>query len=216
MQRGLRALPLVFMMTTGSTHVFGQQLTCYAIRRGDTAAGLAQRLTGYASNRHQALVSDCRPDDLDLRSEIPVRRHPVGMARVRPARNAESLVRPACVVSDKSQAGGGPDRLERAVVGRAGVHGGFSPRAHLRLEARRQAAGKSRRHERVRRPIHFRVRTAAVSQRCRFPGQVAVAIRAGAATDGDPARACRRAHLSEPFRPPAERRVPTFSVCCGF
>ena len=53
MQRGLRALPLVFMMATGSTHVFGQQLTCYAIRRGDTAAGLAQRLTGYASNRHQ-------------------------------------------------------------------------------------------------------------------------------------------------------------------
>ena len=51
-----------------------------------------------------ALVSDCRPDDLDLRSEIPVRRHPVGMARVRPAGNAESLVRPACVVSDKSQA----------------------------------------------------------------------------------------------------------------
>ncbi len=154
-----------------------------------------------------AVVSDCRPDDLDLRSEIPVWRHPVGMARVRPAGNAESLVRPACVASDKSQAGGGPDRLERAVVGRAGVHGGFSPGSHLGPEARRQAAGKSRRHETVRRPIHFRVRTAAVSQRCRFPGQVAVAIRTGAATIGDPARACRRAHLSEPCRPPAERRV---------
>jgi hypothetical protein len=43
-------------MTTGSTFAFGQAdqwLTCYPIRPGDTAARLAQRLTGNAHNRHQ-------------------------------------------------------------------------------------------------------------------------------------------------------------------
>jgi hypothetical protein len=40
------------MMTTGSTYAVGQPLTCYPIRRGDTAASLAQRFTGNASNRH--------------------------------------------------------------------------------------------------------------------------------------------------------------------
>jgi len=41
------------MMTTGSTYAFGRPLTCYAIRAGDTAAGLAERFTGNARNRHQ-------------------------------------------------------------------------------------------------------------------------------------------------------------------
>jgi hypothetical protein len=69
---GLRALPFVLIATTGWTYVFGQPdyarpsgelrpgairpgapLTCYRIRRGDTAARLAQRLTGNAHNRHQ-------------------------------------------------------------------------------------------------------------------------------------------------------------------
>ena len=50
---GIRALPFVLMMTMGSTYAFGQQLTCYLIRPGDTAARLAQRFTGNAHNRHQ-------------------------------------------------------------------------------------------------------------------------------------------------------------------
>lgn len=41
------------MMTTGSTYAFGQQLTCYPIRPGDTAARLAQRFTGNAHSRYQ-------------------------------------------------------------------------------------------------------------------------------------------------------------------
>jgi hypothetical protein len=64
---GLRALPFVVMMTTGSTYAFAQRdfarlsaelrsdgyLTCYPIRPGDTAAGLAHRFTGNAHNRYQ-------------------------------------------------------------------------------------------------------------------------------------------------------------------
>jgi hypothetical protein len=55
------------MMTTGSTYAFaqpdfarlsgelrpGRRLTCYPIQPGETAARLAQRLTGNAYNRHQ-------------------------------------------------------------------------------------------------------------------------------------------------------------------
>jgi hypothetical protein len=44
------------MMTTGSTYAFGQpgsRLTCYPIQPGDTAARLAERLTGNAHNRHR-------------------------------------------------------------------------------------------------------------------------------------------------------------------
>ena len=43
----------MLMMTIGSTYAVGQPLTCYPIRRGDTAASLAQRFTGNASNRHR-------------------------------------------------------------------------------------------------------------------------------------------------------------------
>jgi hypothetical protein len=50
---GLRALPFVLMMTTGSTYALGGPLTCYSVRAGDTAAGLAKRFTGNARNRHQ-------------------------------------------------------------------------------------------------------------------------------------------------------------------
>jgi hypothetical protein len=42
------------MMTTGSTYASGRPLTCYWVRAGDTAAGLAKRFTGDARNRHQA------------------------------------------------------------------------------------------------------------------------------------------------------------------
>jgi hypothetical protein len=72
---GIRALPFVLMMTTGSTYAFGQpdfarlagelrsgrRLTCYPIRPGDTAARLAQRFTGNAHNRHQAWFQIVNP-----------------------------------------------------------------------------------------------------------------------------------------------------------
>ena len=50
---GLRALPFVLVLTTCSTYASGGTLTCYAVRPGDTAAGLAQRFTGNARNRYQ-------------------------------------------------------------------------------------------------------------------------------------------------------------------
>jgi hypothetical protein len=67
---GLRALPLVLIITTGSTSAFAPgsdrpesarpselrsstKLTCFPIRPGDTAARLAQRITGSMYNRHQ-------------------------------------------------------------------------------------------------------------------------------------------------------------------
>jgi hypothetical protein len=40
-------------MAIGSTSVFGQRLTCYSIRVGETASRLAQRLTGSAHNHRQ-------------------------------------------------------------------------------------------------------------------------------------------------------------------
>jgi hypothetical protein len=48
-----RALPLVLVMATGSTSAFGEQLTCFTVRPGDTAERLAQRFTGNTQNRHQ-------------------------------------------------------------------------------------------------------------------------------------------------------------------
>jgi hypothetical protein len=41
------------MMTTGSTYAAGRPLACYFVQHGDTAAGLAVRLTGDARSRHQ-------------------------------------------------------------------------------------------------------------------------------------------------------------------
>jgi hypothetical protein len=40
-------------VTAGAQPVFANQLTCVAIKPGDTAASLAQRLTGDASHRHE-------------------------------------------------------------------------------------------------------------------------------------------------------------------
>ena len=40
-------------MTAASSYASGQQLTCYAIGTGETAAGLAKRFTGSARNRRQ-------------------------------------------------------------------------------------------------------------------------------------------------------------------
>jgi hypothetical protein len=48
-----RALPFVLVATVGYTSVYAQQLTCYPIRTGETAAVLARRLTGDPRNRHQ-------------------------------------------------------------------------------------------------------------------------------------------------------------------
>jgi hypothetical protein len=63
---GLRTLPLAVMIATGSLAVErpalarpsgvpgrGEQLSCYAIRSGETAARLALRFTGSAGNRSQ-------------------------------------------------------------------------------------------------------------------------------------------------------------------
>src|SRR5262245_52615378 len=53
MTAGLRALPFVVLLTTGSTFASAGALTCYGVQRGDTAALLARRLTGDAHNRRQ-------------------------------------------------------------------------------------------------------------------------------------------------------------------
>jgi hypothetical protein len=50
----LRVLPFIFVMTTGSPYAYGQQVTCYPIQVGDTAARLALEFTGDAHNRRQA------------------------------------------------------------------------------------------------------------------------------------------------------------------
>jgi hypothetical protein len=54
----LRALPLVLILTTGSTSALAgirpaTKLTCFPIRSGDTAARLAEQLTGNTYNRRQ-------------------------------------------------------------------------------------------------------------------------------------------------------------------
>ena len=55
-----RTLPLALIITIGSTYAFAElrpattKLTCFPIRPGDTAARLAQRLTGSIDNRHQS------------------------------------------------------------------------------------------------------------------------------------------------------------------
>ncbi len=56
-----RALPFVLVMATGSTSVFGQPLTCFTVRPGDTAARLAQRLTGNTDNQYQAWFQIVKP-----------------------------------------------------------------------------------------------------------------------------------------------------------
>lgn len=53
MTAGLRAVPFVLLLTTGSTYAAGRPLTCYTVQPGETAAGLAQRFTGNARNRQQ-------------------------------------------------------------------------------------------------------------------------------------------------------------------
>jgi hypothetical protein len=57
----LRALPLVLVVATGSTSVFGQQLTCFTVRPGDTAARLAQRFTGNSDNQYQTWFQIVKP-----------------------------------------------------------------------------------------------------------------------------------------------------------
>lgn len=95
----LRALPFFVMLTFGSSYAFGQQLTCYVIARGDTAAGLAKQLTGSALNRRQpgfqivdpATATFIRKSEYDIiRSGwyacvAPVHRPPLGPALQQPA-----------------------------------------------------------------------------------------------------------------------------------
>lgn len=54
MTTGLRALPLILIVTAGSQPAYAQHfLVCYPVRPGDTAARFALRLTGSAENRHE-------------------------------------------------------------------------------------------------------------------------------------------------------------------
>lgn len=62
MPQKFRALAFVLFTATGSTSVSAQQLTCFTVRPGDTAAGLAQRFTGNPQNRHQAWFQIVNPD----------------------------------------------------------------------------------------------------------------------------------------------------------
>jgi len=48
-----RALPTVLMLAVAPTAVLAQSLVCQAIRRGDTASHVAQRLTGNGRNKYQ-------------------------------------------------------------------------------------------------------------------------------------------------------------------
>jgi len=48
-------------MTISSLYASGPQLTCHTIGPGDTAAGLAKRLTGSASNRHRSWFQIVNP-----------------------------------------------------------------------------------------------------------------------------------------------------------
>ena len=47
-----RALPFVLIASSWATSAFGQGTICYSVQPGDTAARLAQRLTGSADARH--------------------------------------------------------------------------------------------------------------------------------------------------------------------
>jgi len=48
-----RVLPTVLMLAIAPTAVFAQSLVCHAMRRGDTASHVAQRLTGNGRNKYQ-------------------------------------------------------------------------------------------------------------------------------------------------------------------
>jgi len=61
MQEVSRVLLFVLLTASGSTTAYGQPLTCYPIRPGDTAARLAVRLTGSADNRYQAWFQIVNP-----------------------------------------------------------------------------------------------------------------------------------------------------------
>jgi hypothetical protein len=47
------ALPTALMLAVAPTDAFAQSLVCHAIRRGDTATQVAQRITGDGRNRYQ-------------------------------------------------------------------------------------------------------------------------------------------------------------------
>jgi hypothetical protein len=47
------AWPVVLMLVAGPSAAFAQPFACYPVQRGDTASGLAKRLTGDASNEYQ-------------------------------------------------------------------------------------------------------------------------------------------------------------------
>ena len=224
MQPGLRALPFVFMMTTGSAHVFGQQLTCYAIRPGDTAAGLAQRFTGNASTVTNPgfRSSTRRPATYVPKSRYGVIQSGwhvcVATEMLRRGSAPTYLSSPHRVATDGCQASANADRSRALCGGQRRCSCWFQ--AWGSLGAGKLQARDGQRLDvdaRVRRQVHFRVRTATASQvRCRCPGQVAAAICAERAAGW---RSFSRLPTGAPIRtsPTTERTSSTtLSVCCDF
>jgi hypothetical protein len=165
-----------------------------------------------------ALVSDRQSGDRDLRFKNPVRRHPIRLAcvcgdgdveiRIRAEAISRRLFDSAHVASDGCHATTDSDRPKRSVVGRRAVCLRPGTRARPHPEVHPRETGKPRHHERVRRQIHFRVRTTAVSlDRCRLTYQSAPAIRAGASPAGGLTCACRRSDVPESFGSQKKRGV---------
>ena len=164
-----RALPLVLVMVTASTPVFGQRLTCFTVRPGDTAARLAQRFTGNTHNRHQAWFQIVNPNSLDLRTEVPLRRHSIRLVCLCGGGEASPSVRAAARGSRLfpfTSRASNERRRSQHPVGRHALRDWFSAAARVGRGAtvRRPETGNARHHEAIWRPVHFRVRTAAVSQ----------------------------------------------------
>ena len=182
-----RALPLVLVMATGSTSAFAAAV--------DVLHGPAR---GYGRAPRSALhrqrgqpVSDVvsdreteqpRPssrsrsyDDIQSGWYACVATARLSRASAQP-RSPLRLFRSTSRASNerrRSQHPVGRIALRHRFRAAGGVDRG--PKVH------RPETGHARHHEGIRRPVHFRVRTAAVSQaRCRVPDQVAAAMRAGA------------------------------------
>ena len=122
-----------------------------------------------------ALVSYRRADDCDLDSEKPLRPHPGWVARLRGDGDAERRISVAALrgrhlqtaraVAVRCQASADGDRPQLPLVGDTPTSGfRVGPRTCCLPEVHRQETGTPRNDERVRRQVHFRVRTSAVSQ----------------------------------------------------
>jgi hypothetical protein len=63
----MRALPLVLILLVEPPHAAAQPYVCRAVQRGDTAARVALRLTGDASNRYEPWFEIVDPDTRTIR-----------------------------------------------------------------------------------------------------------------------------------------------------